>query len=52
MEIVADLIKVLVPASLVLWAMYLTLSSFLRKEFTQKNLEQRFEAQKRYCPFA
>jgi hypothetical protein len=50
MEIVADLIKVLVPASLVLWAMYLTLSSFLRKEFAQKNLEQRFEAQKTVLP--
>lgn len=44
MELVADLIKVLLPAGLVLWAMYLTISSFLKKEISQKELDIKAES--------
>lgn len=39
MEILADLLKIIVPAALVLYAMYLMVKSFLDKEFQQKALE-------------
>lgn len=38
MEVFADLLKILVPAALVLYAMYLMVKSFLDKEFQQKAL--------------
>lgn len=39
MEVLADLLKIIVPAVLVLYAMYLMVKSFLEKEFQQKALE-------------
>ena len=36
MEIVVDLLKILMPAALVLYAMYLTIKSFLNKDFEKK----------------
>ncbi|MEA5256826.1 hypothetical protein VB264_03450 [Arcicella aquatica] len=50
MELVADLIKVLLPAALVLWAMYLTVSSFLKKELVQKELNIKAETAKTILP--
>ena len=41
MEIVKDLLKILVPSALVLYAMYLTVNAFLKKQFEEKQLEQR-----------
>jgi hypothetical protein len=41
MEIVTDLLKILVPSALVLYAMYLTMTAFLKKQFEEKQLEQR-----------
>jgi hypothetical protein len=39
--IIADLLKILIPAGLVLYAMFLMVKSFLDKEFQQKALEAR-----------
>ena len=39
MEVLADLLKILVPAGLVLYAMYLMVKSFLDKEFQHKAIE-------------
>lgn len=39
MEVLADLLKILVPAALVLYAMYLMVKSFLDKEFQHKAIE-------------
>lgn len=39
MELVADLVKIILPSGLILWAMYLTVSSFIKKDLTQKSLE-------------
>ncbi len=39
MEVLEDLLKIIVPAALVLYAMYLMVKSFLEKEFQQKALE-------------
>jgi hypothetical protein len=50
MELVADLIKVLLPAGLVLWAMYLTVNSFIKKEILQKELDIKFESSKILLP--
>lgn len=36
MEIFADFIKILLPAAIVLYAMYLTVQAFLNKEFEKK----------------
>jgi hypothetical protein len=36
MEILEDLIKILLPAAIVLYAMYLTVRAFLNKEFERK----------------
>ena len=41
MEIVTDLLKILLPSALVLYAMYLTVTAFLKKQFEEKQLEQR-----------
>lgn len=41
MEIVTDLLKILLPSALVLYAMYLTVTAFLKKQFDEKQLEQR-----------
>lgn len=50
MELVADLVKVIVPAGLVLWAMYLTVSSFLKKELVQNELNYKIETLKTLLP--
>lgn len=41
MEILSDLLKVGLPAALVLYAMYLTVSSFLKKSFDEKESDTR-----------
>jgi hypothetical protein len=41
MEIVTDLLKILLPSALVLYAMYLTVTAFLKKQFDEKQHEQR-----------
>jgi hypothetical protein len=50
MELVADLVKVILPAGLVLWAMYLTVSSFIKKDLVQKELEIKSETTKTLLP--
>jgi hypothetical protein len=50
MELVADLVKVILPAGLVLWAMYLTVSSFIKKDLVQKELEIKAETTKMLLP--
>ncbi len=50
MELVADLVKVILPAGLVLWAMYLTVSSFIKKDLVQKELEIKAETTKTILP--
>lgn len=44
MEVVIDFVKILVPASLVLYAMYLLVRSFVQKEIDLKKLEVRGRA--------
>jgi len=62
MEVLLDLIKVLLPAALVLYAMYLTVNSFLKRDFERrlvdiklKNtdiiLPLRLQAYERMCLF-
>ncbi len=62
MEVLLDLIKILLPAALVLYAMYLTVNAFLRKDFERrlvdiklKNtdiiLPLRLQAYERMCLF-
>ena len=50
MELVADLLKVILPAGLVLWAMYLTVNSFIKKELVQKELDIKAETTKNLLP--
>jgi len=50
MELVAELIKIILPASLVLWAMYLTVSSFIKKESVEKELAMKAETIKTMLP--
>ena len=62
MEIVTDLLKILVPSALVLYAMYLTITAFLKTQFEEKQLDQkrkqieitlpiRLQAYERMCLF-
>ena len=39
MDIIAELLKILLPAGLVLYGMFLTVRSFLDKEFERKLVE-------------
>ena len=50
MELVADLIKVILPAGLVLWSMYLTVSSFIKKDVVEKELAIKAETTKTMLP--
>ncbi|MEA5458198.1 hypothetical protein VB796_04080 [Arcicella sp. LKC2W] len=50
MELVTDLLKVILPAGLVLWAMYLTVSSFIKKDLVQKELDIKAETTKTLLP--
>ena len=50
MELITDLIKVILPSGLVLWAMYLTVSSFIKKDLVQKELDLKAETIKTLLP--
>ena len=50
MELVADLVKIILPAGLVLWAMYLTVSSFIKKDVVEKELAIKSETTKMLLP--
>ncbi len=50
MELVADLVKIILPAGLVLWAMYLTVSSFIKKDIVEKELAIKAETTKTMLP--
>ena len=50
MELVADLVKIILPAGLVLWAMYLTVSSFIKKDLVEKELAIKAETTKTLLP--
>jgi hypothetical protein len=50
MELVTDLVKIFLPAALVLWAMYLTVSSFIKKEVVEKELAIKAETAKTLLP--
>jgi hypothetical protein len=50
MELVADLVKIILPAGLVLWAMYLTVSSFIKKDIVEKELVIKAETIKTLLP--
>lgn len=39
MEIVTDLLKIILPSALVLYAMYLTVTAFLKKQLDEKQVE-------------
>jgi hypothetical protein len=39
MELIADLLKILIPASLVLYGMYLTVQSFISRQLQEKELD-------------
>jgi hypothetical protein len=41
MEFITELLKITIPAALVLYGMYLAVQSFLRKDYEQKLLESR-----------
>ena len=50
MELVTDLVKIILPAGLVLWAMYLTFSSFIKKDLVEKELAIKAETTKTLLP--
>lgn len=50
METFADLIKILLPAGLVLYAMYLTVRSFLNKEFEKRLVDIRIKNNETIMP--
>jgi hypothetical protein len=41
MELLTDFLKITLPATLVLYAVYLTVTAFLKKSFVEKQAEQR-----------
>ena len=41
MNLFADFLKITIPAALVLYAMYVTTTAFIKKSFVEKQLEQR-----------
>ncbi|BDD10806.1 hypothetical protein FUAX_32380 [Fulvitalea axinellae] len=49
-DIVADLLKVLVPAAIVMYAMYLTVRSFLSNDFEKKSLDLKIRNRELYLP--
>ncbi len=62
MEVLLDLVKILLPAALVLYGMYLTVNAFLKKEFERRlvdikmkntdiTLPLRLQAYERMCLF-
>jgi hypothetical protein len=50
MELVTDLVKIILPAGLVLWSMYLTVSSFIKKDVVEKELAIKAETTKTMLP--
>ena len=50
MELVTDLVKIILPAGLVLWAMFLTVSSFIKKDLVEKELAIKAETTKTLLP--
>jgi hypothetical protein len=50
MEVLNDLIKILLPAAGVLYAMYLTVKAFLNKDFEKKLVEMKVETNKQVLP--
>jgi len=50
MEILFEFLKIILPAVLVLYAMYLTVKSFIQKELHAKSLEIRSESVKTVLP--
>ena len=50
MELVADLIKIILPSGLVLWAMYLTVNSFIKKDSVEKELVIKADTNKILLP--
>lgn len=50
MDIISDLLKVLLPASLVLYAMYLTIKAFIDKNTTDRQLDHKAEMSKTLLP--
>lgn len=50
MEVIAEIIKISIPAALVLYGMYLTAKSFLSKEFEAKLVQLRSTQQKEIIP--
>lgn len=41
MDLFTDFLKITIPAALVLYAMYVTITAFVKKSFIEKQLEQR-----------
>lgn len=50
MEIIADLLKILIPATLVLYGMYLTLQSFISRQLQEKELEAKIKLNEQTLP--
>src|SRR6185312_15907051 len=50
MEILADFIKILLPAAVVLYAMYLTVKTFVTKDFEKKLIDLKSENTKIILP--
>lgn len=50
MEVLSDLLKIVLPAAGVLFAMYLTVKSFLEKDFEKKMTELKFKNSEQVLP--
>jgi hypothetical protein len=50
MEFIAEILKVTIPAGLVLYAMYLTVTAFLKKSFDEKQLDLKTQNQSVVLP--
>jgi hypothetical protein len=50
MEIVTDLVKILLPAGIVLFAMYLTVRSFLEKDYEKKMVDLKIKNNEKILP--
>lgn len=50
MEAITEIVKISIPAALVLYGMYLTAKSFLSKEFNAKLVQLRIDRQKEIIP--
>lgn len=50
MELITDLIKIILPAGLVLWAMYLTVKSFTERDWILKEMDMKADTTKTLLP--